>query len=45
VYPAALMLAYPIDIRIGSARSNDAGLIAPLARASCWCDARWLDCR
>jgi hypothetical protein len=32
VYPAALMPAYPVDIRLDNLRNNDARLIAPLAR-------------
>jgi hypothetical protein len=35
VYPAALIRAYPVDIRVGNARNDDARLIKPLARASC----------
>ncbi len=30
------MPAYPVDIRVGNMRNDDAGLIEPLARASCW---------
>jgi putative SOS response-associated peptidase YedK len=33
-YPAELMRAYPVDVRVGNVRNNDAALIEPVALAS-----------
>ena len=33
-YPADLMRAYPVDMRVGNVRNNDAALIEPVALAS-----------
>ncbi len=30
-YPAALMRAYPVGVRVGSVRNNDAELLSPIA--------------
>jgi putative SOS response-associated peptidase YedK len=33
-YPADLMHAYPVNVRVGNVRNNDAALIEPVALAS-----------